>query len=70
MEVKSHHFILDYLIYNFAFCRKFGKMSLIHIFGRVRLDYYDITLGGSPRFITILDDGGGGRNIWTAPYVS
>ena len=44
----------------YAFCREFGKMSQICVSRGVHPDYYDITKGGSLKFITILQGGGGG----------
>ena len=75
-------------IYDFAFWCEFGKMAQIHVLGgphRLLLYYiggvieiyYNITRGGSSRFITILQWGGVSRdpkfvlrNIWTVPYGS
>ena len=44
---------------DFAIGCEFGKMSQIHVFTEVHPDYYDITKGGSLKFITILQGGGG-----------
>ena len=46
-------------IYVYTFCRKFGKMSQLRVSRGVHPDYYDITKGGSLKFITILQRGGG-----------
>ena len=58
-KLKVFHFIL----FNADLClhvlSRFGKMSQIRVSRRVHPDYYDITKGGSLKFITILQGGGG-----------